>query len=160
MAAIVERQRRELGRLIRRKILARQDPSQRANVVDDRRREIALIERLRAIASDRLKGAREIRLRETLGRLEPGRRPIRRAALAVIDPLGLGVLVQSRRECPEDERAVPIDEEALSGETDRRVEEASPGELAEAAGGGPICRPPARHADPQGTPAVRLLLPP
>src|SRR2546430_9549963 len=153
MAPIVQRERWELARLIRRKILAAQDPSQRANVGDDRRREIALIERLRAIASDRLKGARQIRLHETLRGLEPGRRAIRRTTLPVIDPLGLGVLVQSRRECPEDERAVPIDEEALSGETDRRFEEASPGELAEAAVSEPQCRTPARHADRPRTPA-------
>src|SRR5881396_1220714 len=157
MAAIVKRERRKLARLVRRKVPAREDSSERANVVDDRRPEITPIERLCAIAGDRLEGARQIRLHETLGRLESGRRPIGRATFAVVHPLRLRILVQPRRERPEDERAVPIDEETLSGKTDRRFEETSPGQLAEAAVSELVCRDSARHAHRQGTLGIGVV---
>ena len=157
MAAIVKRERRKLARLVRRKVLARKDSSERANVVDDRRPEITPIERLCAIAGDRLEGARQLRLHETLGRLESGRRPIGRATFAVVHALRLRILVQPGRERPEDERAVPIDEETLSGETDRRFEEASPGQLAEAAVSELVCRDGARHAHRQGALGIGVV---
>src|SRR5438034_101205 len=98
-----------------------------------------------------------LRLHETLGRLESGRRPIGRATFAVVHALRLRILVQPRRERPEDERAVPIDEETLSGETDRRFEETSPGQLAEAAVSELVCRDSARHAHRQGALGIRVV---
>src|SRR5207245_880836 len=51
----------------------------------------------------------------------------------VMDGLRLGVAMEARRVRSEKERAVPVADETVGGEADRRLEEAAPRQLAEAA---------------------------
>src|SRR5207302_7897521 len=127
--AIAERLRGPLGRLVGREVLAGQDAAQGANVLDDRRAKLTLVERARSVASQRLERAREIGLLQTLRRLEAGRRPIGWAAGPVVHTLRLGIAVQPCRVRAEDERPVPIHHEAVVRETDGGIEQPRPGEL-------------------------------
>ena len=133
VAAIVDAEWLALDRLVRAEILARQDAALRPDVVRDRRAELPLIERLRTASCDRLERAREVRLAKTLGRLEAGRRPIRRAALAEVHAFRLGAAMEARGVRAEDQRAVPVHHEAIAGEADRRLEDPGPRELSETA---------------------------
>ena len=146
---IVDRQRRVLAGRVRGEVLARQDPALRSNVVDDRRPEIAPVERHRAVTRDGLERARQIRLREALWRFEAGRRPIRRAAIAEVHPLRLGVPMEPGGVGPEDERPVPVHHEALAREANRRLEEPRPGQPPEAPVRELVCggRPGHRHRE-------------
>src|SRR5207244_11149466 len=92
--AIAERLRGPLVSLVGREVLAGQDAAQGANVLDDRRAKLTLVERARSVASQRLERAREIGLLQTLRRLEAGRRPIGCAAGPVVHALRLGLGVQ------------------------------------------------------------------
>src|SRR5437588_325219 len=127
--AIAERLRGPLVRLVGREVLAGQDAAQGANVLDDRRAKLTLVERARSVASQRLERAREIGLLQTLRRLEAGRRPIGCAAGPVVHTLRLGIAVQPCRVRAEDERPVPIHHEAVVRETDGGIEQPRPGEL-------------------------------
>src|SRR5438876_1760316 len=133
VSAVVHDDRRELAGAVCREIVAREDPARVPNVVDDRGRELAAIQDLRAALGHELEGARELGLANELRGLESGLRPVRGAAGPVIHVLRLGVAMEARRVRPEKERAVPVADETVGGEADRRLEEAAPRQLAEAA---------------------------
>src|SRR5207244_8494744 len=96
-------------------LVAREDPARVPNVVDDRGRELAAIQDLRAALGDELEGARELGLANELRGLESGLRPVRGAAGPVIHALRLGVAMEACRVRPEKERPVPVADDTVGG---------------------------------------------
>src|SRR6266566_5245245 len=122
MPAVLDRFWRRRAGFVRSEILAREDASERADVIGDRRGELAPIQRLRAAASDGFERACEIGLKQTVRRLEASRRAVRRAALAVVHALCLRVLVKANRGRAEDERAVPVHHHPVARDPYRGLE--------------------------------------
>src|SRR5207248_10452984 len=79
------------------------------------------------------KEAREVQLVKTLGLLEAGPRPRRRAALAEVDAFRPSAAMEARRVSAEVQRAVPVHNEAIAGKADRRLEDPGPRELSKTA---------------------------
>ena len=158
MGAVVDRLRRWCARLVRREILAREDATERTNVVGDGGSELALIEHLRAPTRDRLQRPRQVGLSQSVSGLKTRRRPVWRAARTVVDALRLGVLVKANGGCPKDERAVPVHDEAVAREPDRGFEQTRPRQLPEAAMRELIGGDGAGHRDRERTLDVGIVL--
>ena len=103
--------------------------SLRAKIFHDRGPDLAVVHRARAIACENLERPRELRLAHALRRLEPGLRAIGRA-VPEVHALRFGAPMEARRVGAKDERGVPVHDESVTRQSDRRLEESRPRQLA------------------------------